>query len=88
MAAVRYAPAARLHRLNFRDRTTAFAHTPVADCSKLVYMGASSLPLERFGPDPDVKERLEITVQAPAHLVMEVATCSHGLIAVTITPSW
>jgi hypothetical protein len=37
-------------------------------------MDSASSPLERFIPDPEVKERFETTIRAPAHLVMEVAT--------------
>jgi hypothetical protein len=36
-------------------------------------MDSASLPLERFIPDPEVKERFETTIRAPAHLVMEIA---------------
>jgi len=36
-------------------------------------MDSAALPLERFIPDPEVTERFETTVRAPAHLVMEVA---------------
>lgn len=36
-------------------------------------MDSVSFPLAPFIPDPDVKERFEATVRAPAHLVMEVA---------------
>jgi hypothetical protein len=36
-------------------------------------MPAGSTPLERFIPHPDVRERFETTIRAPADLVMEVA---------------
>lgn len=36
-------------------------------------MDAGSSPLERFIPHPDVRERFETTIRAPADLVMEVA---------------
>jgi hypothetical protein len=36
-------------------------------------MDAGPLPLERFIPHPDVRERFETTIRAPAGLVMEVA---------------
>ena len=36
-------------------------------------MDAGSVPLERFIPHPDVRERFETTIRAPADLVMEVA---------------
>ena len=36
-------------------------------------MDAGSVPLERFIPHPDVRERFETTIRAPAALVMEVA---------------
>jgi hypothetical protein len=34
----------------------------------------ASLPLDVFIPDPQVSERFETTVRAPAHVVMDVAT--------------
>jgi hypothetical protein len=34
---------------------------------------AATFPLERFIPDPEVRERFETTIRAPADLVMEVA---------------
>jgi hypothetical protein len=37
-------------------------------------MSAGSPPLDRFIPKPDVRERFEITIGAPAELVMEIAT--------------
>ena len=37
-------------------------------------MSASSSPLDRFIPLPDVRERFETTIAAPAGLVMEVAS--------------
>ncbi len=36
-------------------------------------MPAGSSPLERFIPDPGVRERFETTVRAPADLVTDVA---------------
>jgi hypothetical protein len=36
-------------------------------------MDAGPVPLERFIPHPDVRERFETTIRAPADLVMEVA---------------
>ena len=36
-------------------------------------MHAGPVPLERFIPNPDVRERFETTIRAPACLVMEVA---------------
>jgi hypothetical protein len=36
-------------------------------------MDAGPLPLERFIPHPDVRERFETTIRAPAGLVMDVA---------------
>jgi hypothetical protein len=36
-------------------------------------MGAASSSLERFIPDPEIRERFETTVRAPADLVMDVA---------------
>jgi hypothetical protein len=36
-------------------------------------MDAGPVPLERFVPHPDVRERFETTIRAPADLVMEVA---------------
>jgi hypothetical protein len=39
----------------------------------IVSMDADPVPLERFIPHPDVRERFETTIRAPADLVMEVA---------------
>ena len=36
-------------------------------------MDSGPTPLERFIPQPDVRERFETTIRAPAELVMEVA---------------
>lgn len=36
-------------------------------------MTVSATPIQRFIPDPDVRERFEITIDAPADRVMEVA---------------
>lgn len=36
-------------------------------------MNSGSLPLERFIPDPEVEERFETTIRAPARTVMDVA---------------
>ena len=36
-------------------------------------MDAGPVPLDRFIPHPDVRERFETTIRAPADLVMEVA---------------
>jgi hypothetical protein len=36
-------------------------------------MDAPSVPLDRFIPHPDVRERFETTIRAPADLVMDVA---------------
>jgi len=36
-------------------------------------MDAGPIPLDRFIPHPDVRERFETTIRAPADLVMEVA---------------
>lgn len=37
-------------------------------------MGASTSPLDRFIPQPDVRERFETTIDAPADLVLDVAS--------------
>ncbi|HVO23589.1 MAG TPA: hypothetical protein VMW56_08175, partial [Candidatus Margulisiibacteriota bacterium] len=36
-------------------------------------MDADLIPLERFIPHPDVRERFETTIRAPPDIVMEVA---------------
>jgi hypothetical protein len=36
-------------------------------------MAVGTVPLDRFIPHPDVRERFETTIRAPAHLVMDVA---------------
>lgn len=39
----------------------------------IVPMNADTVPLQRFIPHPDVRERFETTIRAPADLVMDVA---------------
>lgn len=48
--------------------------TAILTARRRVARRSRALPLDTFIPDPDIRERFSVTIEAPAALVMQVAT--------------